>query len=149
MRSIVAFALVIVAIAVTVGALLELSNYMPSGPDTCCVQLSGNVTAVNFTFNGPTNCWSLLSSPGFALLKGGGMVTFFQSLTYPGGAGEPSTCTVQSVSITTPGFVFVRSNVPVSASARTSAQLYITVTTPSVSPSYSTTLGVNANVTSP
>lgn len=149
MRLVVALVVAFVALATVAGVLLAPYQSPPSGEVTCCPQVSGRVTNVSFTFDGPTNCWTSMRGPGFALLKGGGTVTLFRSLTYSGGAGEPTTCTVRSVRLATPGFVFVRANVPLSVSAGTSAQLNLTVTTPSVSASHSTTLSVFANVTSP
>lgn len=133
--------LIVVAIAL-IGGLYYLAN-----SPTQSVPLIGKVAAVHFGFNGPSNCWTALTGPGFGWAAGGAIVVISQSLSYNGGSGEPSSCSVLGASITSPGFVLVQTNAPFVVPQGTVALLNVTVQTP---PSlYSGMLNLTVNVTSP
>lgn len=109
--------------------------------------LDGNVTAVRYSFLGPSSCGTSLTAGGFGLPAGGAIVTFPQALSYRGGPGEPATCTVHGVVVVTRGFTLVRTNVPLELSQGSVGWLNVTVATP---PSYySGPLDLDLNVSSP
>ncbi len=150
MKRAVISALIVAALTITAGAIYyDLSFNRPNGPSTCCVQLSGNVTQVNFTFKGASNCWTSIIGPGFGLPEGGSRLGFSQKLTYLGSDSQPSSCTIHSVEVTTAGFVFESANLPLVVARGTTENLTITVETPAAPPSYAAPLNVTANVTSP
>lgn len=144
-RRIARVATVIAIVSAAILAAILYYQVMTGHPSP--VEQSGEISSVNYTIDGASQCWSSHAGTGFPLPKGGGVVTFFDSLTYVGGAGKPASCSVISVAISTVGFDFVRSNTPLEVSSGSSAQLNITMVTPSEPPSFSTVLSVDLNVT--
>ena len=133
------------ALAFTAG--LYYLSYRQSGHFSPSLPLVGKVTAVNFDFSGASNCWTMLTGPGFGWPNGGAVFTVGQLLSYGGGSGEPSSCSVRAVSIMTLGFTLNRSNVPFVVQQGTVASLNVTVETPPSS--YFGPLNLTVTVTSP
>lgn len=70
-----------------------------------------HVTAENISITGATNCWTSTTGSG-ETVPGGSVFTTTWTLAYTAGPLDPPSCTVQSVSIGTPGFALSSANVP-------------------------------------
>jgi hypothetical protein len=105
-----------------------------------------NVTAVNWDFSGPSNCWGTMSGNGTSV-PGGDRFTVTIRLSYTAGLLDPSTCTVQSITVNTSGFSFVSANTPLVVDSGGSQVLSVTVLAPKNSET--TVLTLDGTVTSP
>jgi hypothetical protein len=105
-----------------------------------------NVTAVNWDFSGPSNCWGTMSGSGTSV-TGGDQFTVTIQLSYTAGLLDPSTCTVQSVVVNTTGFTLVSSNTPLVVDSGGSQVLSVTLQAPKSSET--TVLALDCTVTSP
>lgn len=105
-----------------------------------------DITAVNFAFSGASNCWTSATGSG-GVVAGGGQWTETDTLSYTAGFLQPSSCTVQSVSVATPGFSLVTANVPLVVDSGGSQTLSVTVTVPNTA--YTGALSINVVDTSP
>lgn len=105
-----------------------------------------DITAVNFAFSGASNCWTSATGAG-GVVAAGGQWTETDTLSYTAGLFQPSSGTVQSVSVATQGFSIVTANVPLVVDSGGSQTLSVTVTVPSTS--YTGALSVNVVDTSP
>jgi len=124
MRIALAIVIAVVIFVAVVVAAYYLINW--GANSTAGVQ----ITAVDWSFSGATNCWTSSTSAG---ITGGTSSEFAATteLTYTAGLFEPSSCTVQSVSIQTPGFSLVNSNAPIVVHTGGEQTLSVTVESPS------------------
>ncbi len=98
-----------------------------------------NITAVNWGFSGASNCWTTATTPGLSV-AGGAQFTVSIRLNYTAGLLQPSTCTVQSVGVSTSGFSLVSANVPLVVASGGSATLSVTLRAPSTDQTEALTL---------
>lgn len=98
-----------------------------------------NITAVNWGFSGASNCWATATTPGLAV-AGGAQFTVSIRLNYTAGLLDPSTCTVQSVGVSTSGFSLVSANVPLVVASGGSATLSVTLRAPTADQTEALTL---------
>jgi hypothetical protein len=123
-------------------SVLVLDGNVTSPNDTHTV----DVSAVNWDFSGPSNCWSSMSGPGVEVV-GGDQFTVSITLNYTAGLLDPSTCTVQSESVGTSGFTYLSANTPLVVSSGGSQVLSVTVQAPDTNETVVLTL--DGTVTSP
>jgi hypothetical protein len=144
-------AVVIVVILVVVLAGLYAAGYLtpsssssPGGGSPPAATV--DVTAVNFAFSGASNCWKSSTGSG-GILSGGQQWTETDTLSYTAGFLQPSSCTVQTASVATPGFSLVNANVPLVVDSGGSLTLSVTLTVPTTS--YTGPLTIDLTDTSP
>jgi hypothetical protein len=137
-------------------ATLELEISAPNQNETEPVTVSGsvssgpwsktvNVTSVRWKFSGAGECWSEETSAGKSVI-GGSQFGVLVSLSYTAGSGDPDSCTVQSATVSTPGFSYVSGNTPLLVDSGTTQTLSVTLGAPDTNESIAVT--VNATVTS-
>jgi hypothetical protein len=104
------------------------------------------ITAVNWEFSGPSNCWSAMTTDGLNV-SGGAQFSVKIKLSYTAGLLDPDSCTVQSVAVATSGFTLVSSNAPLVVDSGDTLTLAVTLDAPNENES--TVLTIDATVTSP
>jgi hypothetical protein len=110
------------------------------------VTSSVNVTAVNWDFSGPSNCWGDMTGNG-TVVTGGDQFTVTIKLSYTAGLLDPNSCTVQSESVGTSGFTYVSANTPLVVDSGSTQTLAVTVRAPVTNETVVLTL--DGTVTSP
>lgn len=105
-----------------------------------------DVTAINFAFNGATNCWTSSTGTGDVVSAGQTIQTTW-TMSYNGGFLEPNSCTIQSVSVQTSGFSIQSTNTPLVVLAHGTQTLTVVLGTPGVA--YTGVVTLDAQVTSP
>jgi hypothetical protein len=105
-----------------------------------------NITAVNWDFSGPSECWSELTGKGKVVVGGGQFAVTIQ-LSYTAGLLDPASCTVQSESVATSGFAYVGSNTPLVVDSGSTQTLSVTLDAPDANET--TALTLDGTVTAP
>ncbi len=105
-----------------------------------------HVTAENISITGATNCWTSTTGNG-ETVPGGSAFTTTWTLSYTAGAFDPSSCTVQSVSLGTPGFALSSANVPLTVPDGGTQTLTLRIVAPNSD--YTGALSIILAVTSP
>jgi hypothetical protein len=136
------FVLALILVAGFVGSLPSGgTSSPPSSPHTTVI-----VTTVNWQFSGPSNCWSSNSTSGTSV-QGGSHFAVSIRLSYTAGLLQPTSCTVQSVGVSTSGFGLVNSNAPLVVDSGGSGTLSVTLAAPNSNVTEALTLV--ASVSSP
>jgi hypothetical protein len=106
-----------------------------------------NITAVNWDFSGPSECWSGMTTKGKVVIGGDEFAVTIQ-LSYNGTPiVDPASCTVQSTSVATSGFTYVSSNTPLVVDSGTTQTLSVSLDAPDTNET--TALTIDATVTAP
>ena len=105
-----------------------------------------HVTAENISITGATNCWTSTTGSGEDV-PGGSVFTTTWTLAYHAGAFDPPSCTVQSISLGTPGFALSSANVPLTVPDGGNQTLTLRIVAPNSD--YTGTLSIILAVTSP
>jgi len=105
-----------------------------------------HVTAENISITGATNCWTLSTGSGETVPGGASFATTW-TLTYHAAAFDPPSCTVQGVSLGTPGFALSSANVPLTVLDGGTQTLTLRIVAPSSD--YTGALSIILEVTSP
>jgi len=105
-----------------------------------------HVTAENISVTGATNCWTSTTGSGEDV-PGGSVFTTTWKLPYHAGPFDPPSCTVQSVSLGTPGFALSSANVPLTVLDGGNQTLTLRILAPNSD--YTGTLSIILAVTSP
>jgi hypothetical protein len=122
--AIVVVIVVVIIAALVMVALLKNNTNDNSGGGNPAVTVE--ITGVNWNING---CgWSSYTGNG-GTFSGGQQITFTSQFTYSSFLGL-GTCTISSVSISTPGFSLVSSNTPLTFSGSGTQTLSVTVNAP-------------------
>src|SRR2546428_10504153 len=105
-----------------------------------------HVTAENISITGATNCWTLSTGSGETVPGGASFATTW-TLTYHAAAFDPPSCTVQGVSLGTPGFALSSTNVPLTVLDGGTQTLTLRIVAPNSD--YTGALSIILEVTSP
>jgi hypothetical protein len=107
---------------------------------------SVNVSAVNWDFSGPSECWSDMSTKG-KVVVGGDQFAVTISLSYTAGLLDPDSCTVQSASVSTSGFTYINANTPLVVDSGATQTLSVTLQAPDTNETVALT--IDGTVTAP
>jgi zinc-ribbon domain len=130
---------VVVIVVVIVGSLAALGVFSPKTSPNADV-----ITAVNFEpLTETSTCWPSSTGAGGTVIPGSNLTTTW-TLSYKGGSSEPGACTVESVSVQTPGFSIVYANTPLVVNAEETQTLRIVLGTPTTG--YVGTVSIDLNV---
>jgi hypothetical protein len=135
----------VVAVGIIVAAIV-LASWAFTGGASSASPMNVKITAVQWQFSGPPNCWSNLLDTG----RSAGdheNVEVQQALSYRSIGMGPRSCTAASVTVATAGFTLVTDNAPLTIDSGTSATLTVTVETPSSD--YTGPLTLDVTATSP
>jgi len=105
-----------------------------------------HVTAENISITGATNCWTSTTGSG-ETVPGGAAFTTTWTLSYHAAAFDPPSCTVQGVSLGTPGFALSSTNVPLTVLDGGTQTLTLRIVAPNSD--YTGALSIILEVTSP
>lgn len=105
-----------------------------------------HVTAENISITGATNCWTSTTGSG-ETVPGGTTFTTTWILSYTAGPFDPSSCTVQGVSLGTPGFTLSSANVPLTVLDGGNQTLTLRIVAPNAD--FTGALSIIVAVTSP
>src|SRR2546422_398005 len=105
-----------------------------------------HVTAENISITGATNCWTSTTGSG-ETVPGGASFTTTWTLSYHAAAFDPPSCTVQGVSLGTPGFALSSANVPLTVLDGGMQTLTLRIVAPNSA--YTGALSIILEVTSP
>src|SRR5437870_12335386 len=105
-----------------------------------------HVTAENISITGATNCWTSTTGSG-ETVPGGASFTTTWTLNYLAAAFDPPSCTVQGVSLGTPGFALSSANVPLTVLDGGMQTLTLRIVAPNSD--YTGALSIILEVTSP
>lgn len=100
------------------------------------------ITAVNFDFSG--GCWTSSTGTGGTVNAGQSFSTTW-TMSYAGGFLQPSSCTINSVSVSTQGFSITSTNTPLTVDAGGTQTLTVVIGTPGAA--YTGVVTLNGQVT--
>ena len=133
----------LVVMAILVGLWLWGQFRASTGPGGSNNPNTVNIVADNWQF---TKCWNTYASDQGVSVSGGSSYTDSLSLTAAGGLFA-SSCTIQSVSIQTPGFSIINVNTPLTIQPGGTGIVSITIQTPNTD--WTGTVNLYASVTQP
>lgn len=121
--------LALIIVAAVVGSLPSGTSPSTPPPRGPVPGTTVNITGVEWSFSGPSYCWSHSVGAGMSV-TGGSSLTVSQTLSYHASGSEPSTCTVETLSVKTSGFSLISVNTPLTVTSGSSATLSVALRAP-------------------